>query len=362
MTSHALRIVPLVGLATLAGACQTPQPHDQIVFRHGPHLQEGISCVRCHGAAAPTEPPDDAVDAEIHRTHPAASERPLLPADADCRSCHDDPVRDRCSRCHTEPQRAGTYAEPTDDIRFDHAEHPLAEGGRCVVCHRGPMGSVAAFEPTRPPMRTCTASCHQEEMRELACVRCHTNLHGYGIADVSIVDHGPGFLRRHGARARADGALCTQCHEPTFCEDCHLTAQGAPLEVFEPTLQYRDFVHRGDFLARHSTEVGLERGTCVRCHGVSFCDGCHQASGVGGSVAPGSPHPAGWLDPLSPFGHARAARRDLLACVSCHESDAEQTCTPCHRVGGVAGNPHPPGFGAGLDPLTHAVCRACHAP
>ena len=55
-----------------------------------------------------------------------------------------------------------------------------------------------------------------------------------------------------------------------------------------------------------------------------------------------------------------AARRDLLTCVGCHESDATRTCVPCHRVGAGAGNPHPPGFSAGLDPQRHGVCLACH--
>lgn len=353
-----MRGVLIAAVCVLAGCHGRREPRDQIRFDHGPHLAEGMSCVRCHGGAAPS-----ATDAEDVAQHPASVGRPLLPAESDCRSCHDDPRVDRCQRCHTQPAHPGPYEDATDDIRFDHADHEDAEVGRCVTCHGDPEARlVRRFEPRRPPMETCTGSCHADDMRALRCVPCHSDLHRYRIDQVALIDHPPGFLRRHGVPARADQALCTQCHEPTFCEDCHLSAQGAPLEVFEPTLVHRDFVHRGDFLARHGTEAGLERGTCARCHGVSYCDGCHRASGVGGSVAPGSPHPPGWLDPLSPFGHARAARRDLLSCVSCHEADAERTCVPCHRVGGVAGNPHPPGFGAGMDPFRHAVCRACHAP
>ncbi|MCB9597290.1 MAG: hypothetical protein H6719_31485 [Sandaracinaceae bacterium] len=344
-------------LALLAGGChEPPAPHDHILFAHGPHLREGMSCARCH-----TVPASDGAVADEDSATPSAT-RPMLPSEESCRGCHDDPARDRCSRCHTVPASPGRYAARTDDIRFDHEDHDDPESGRCVSCHGEDMTSLATFEPGRPPMDTCTSSCHADDMRSLACARCHQDLHQYSLNDVALVDHGIGFLRRHGARARADAALCSQCHEPTFCEDCHLTAQGPPLEVYDPALVYRDFVHRGDFTARHGVEAGLERGTCARCHGVSFCDGCHTASGIGGSVAPGSPHPPGWLDPLSSVGHAREARRDLLGCVSCHESDAERTCVPCHRVGGVAGNPHPPGFGASMDPLLHGVCRACHAP
>jgi hypothetical protein len=285
-----------------------------------------------------------------------------LPTETECRTCHHEPERDRCDRCHTDPSHARTYADRTDDIHFDHAVHRDATEGRCVSCHGRATHSVRTFEPVRPAMETCTNGCHREDMQALRCTGCHADLHRYRIDDVALIRHPPGFLRRHGTTARVDSSLCTQCHEPTFCEDCHQSAPGAPLEAWMPSQAYRDFVHRGDFLARHGTEADMERGTCARCHGTDFCDGCHRQSGVGGSVSSTSPHPPGWLDPLSAFGHASAARRDLLSCVSCHEADAERTCVPCHRVGGVAGNPHPPGFGGGMDPTRLGVCRACHAP
>lgn len=340
--------VVLVGCGGRAAA------RDEIRFSHGPHLANGMNCPRCHGATARTDGGTAA--------HPGSATRPLLPAQADCLGCHNDPVRDRCQRCHTEPDRAETYTPREHTVRFNHGGHESITKGRCVRCHSSDAQSIAAFQPGMPSMTTCTASCHADAMRELACARCHVDLNRYRLGEVTVVNHGPGFLRRHATPATADQTLCAQCHDPTFCEDCHLSAQGMPLEVLNPTQQYRDFVHRGDFFSRHPTEAGLERGTCLRCHGTPFCDGCHQASGVGGGVAPSSPHPPGWLDPLSAFGHARAARRDLLSCVACHESDAETTCVPCHRSGGVAGNPHPPGFGREEDRLTLGVCRACHMP
>ena len=358
----------LVLAITLVACGGRAAPRDEIVFHHGPHLAEGLTCVRCHEGAALAP---DASTTESAGTdagvvlptpdHAASATRPLLPAESDCRGCHTDAERDTCARCHTAPQRAAQYAERDDDIVFDHAVHQAPSEGECVRCHGSEARSEAAYAPDIPSMQTCTGSCHREAMRTLDCALCHTDLHRYRIEDVSVLDHGPGFLRRHATPATADPALCTQCHDATFCEDCHLSSPGMPLEVLSPDAQYRDFVHRGDFLSRHPMEADLERGTCLRCHGTPFCDGCHQASGIGGGVAPGSPHPPGWLDPMSAFGHARAARRDLLACVSCHEADAETTCVPCHRVGGVAGNPHPPGFGQGVDPLAHGVCRACHA-
>lgn len=353
LSGLALVAVLAAGLSACGGRAA---PRDEIKFSHGPHLMAGMNCPRCHGATANRDAGTTA--------RPASASRPLLPAQADCTSggCHSDPVRDRCQRCHTEPERAATYAPREHTVRFAHDEHETLVRGRCVNCHGSNAESISAFNPGLPSMATCTAGCHRDAMRALNCALCHKDLHDYRIEEVTVVNHGPGFLRRHGTTAMADQTLCSQCHDPTFCSDCHLASPGIALELLNPTQQYRDFVHRGDFFSRHSTEVALERGTCLRCHGTPFCDGCHQTSGIGGGVAPGSPHPAGWLDALSPNGHARAARRDLVSCVSCHESDAETTCVPCHRVGGAAGNPHPPGFGDGTDPLTQGVCRTCHIP
>lgn len=347
------RLLPLVLLTVLLGCGGRSGSHDEIRFSHGPHLASGINCPRCHGATARSDGGPAA--------HPGSPTRPLLPAEADCRGCHNDPVRDRCQRCHTDPDHAGPYKPRDHTVRFNHGGHESLTKGRCVNCHGSNAESIASFKPGLPTMATCTGSCHNDAMHALNCAKCHTDLHDYRIEEVTVLNHGPGFLRRHGTAASADQTLCSQCHDPTFCEDCHLSAQGMPLEVLNPTQPYRDFVHRGDFFSRHGTEVNLERGTCLRCHGTPFCDGCHQTSGVGGGVGPQSPHPVGWLDPLSPMGHAREARRNLVSCVSCHESDAETKCVPCHRVGGVAGDPHPPGSGLTMDDaLRHGVCRACH--
>ncbi len=120
----------LLALVLLAAGCHdAPPPRDRILFAHGPHLREGMSCARCHAGAARDEGeiPADAAS--------PSARRPLLPDEASCRSCHDDPARDRCSRCHTVPARAAPYADATDDIRFDHEDHDDPEGGRCVRCH-----------------------------------------------------------------------------------------------------------------------------------------------------------------------------------------------------------------------------------
>ena len=340
-----------LSIALVAGACARQQvaPRDEIKFSHGDHLGGEFSCLGCHPAAV----------------EDAGPEAPLVPLERTCRECHTAPAEQRCSFCHTAPGDPKTYARRGRTVRFDHRMHDEPMEGDCVKCHssRSDTSSLANFEVHLPDMDTCTAECHSAEMRQLRCTPCHIDLHQYEIEEVVSFRHPPSFLREHAVPARTDQGLCTSCHEPSFCEDCHMEATPPiPLELIEATNPIRHFVHRGDFRSRHPLEARMDPGTCGRCHGVSYCDDCHRESGVGGSAAPGSPHPPGWLDPASPRGHAAEARRDIVACASCHESDAETTCVPCHRVGGVAQNPHPPGFASGLDPERHGVCRVCHVP
>lgn len=350
-----MRPIALLSLLLVAACAPRSAPTgDEIRFAHGPHLRAGVTCLTCH--AGPSM--DAGVDAAV--TAPRRVD--ALPREAQCRGCHTRPEQQRCGYCHTQPQAPRTWRRPHRELIFDHGTHATRMQGGCVRCHgEGADDTQAArFEPRVPSMAACADSCHSRDMRALACARCHQSLARYSPDELALVRHPPGFARTHGVQARADERLCGQCHEPSYCARCHAASQGLPLATVEPMRAWREFIHRGDFLARHGGEARLDPSACVRCHAVESCDGCHRARGIGGSVAAGSVHPPGWLDPFSPRGHARAARRDLLTCVGCHESDATRTCAPCHRVGGAAGNPHPPGFGAGMDAQRHGVCLACH--
>jgi hypothetical protein len=77
---------------------------------------------------------------------------------------------------------------------------------------------------------------------------------------------------------------------------------------------------------------------------------------AGGGAA--SPHPTGWVG-VDRNEHGRAARRDPASCAACHGGAGEALCVSCHRVGGVGGNPHPPGF-RDARALSDLPCRTCH--
>jgi hypothetical protein len=99
-----------------------------------------------------------------------------------------------------------------------------------------------------------------------------------------------------------------------------------------------DFIHRGDYLTRHSIEARSDPVLCQRCHGISFCTACHNQENVGpGGSNPRRPHPPGWALP-GPTSHAVAARRDIVSCASCHDQGPNSNCVGCHKVGGVGGN------------------------
>ena len=337
-------VLALLGCVLLV-ACNRPVSvaRDHIRFAHSPHLAAGLSCTSCHA-------------------NPAAPGDVALPTEQRCRACHTRPEQQQCSYCHTAPMAPMRYARVNRELHFSHERHISRAEGNCMTCHGvgADTSTVRRFEPSIPNMEGCASRCHGGDMRALNCSRCHENLRRYAIDEIALVRHGPGFARHHGAQARTMGSTCSQCHEPTFCSRCHSAMPGLPVADLDPMSVTRDFVHRGDFFSRHPEEARFATVTCTRCHGVDFCDGCHRASGVGGGVGPASTHPPGWLNPASPNNHAREGRRNLLTCVSCHENDATQVCTPCHRVGGVAPNPHPPGFRAGIDVHQHSVCTVCH--
>jgi hypothetical protein len=81
------------------------------------------------------------------------------------------------------------------------------------------------------------------------------------------------------------------------------------------------------------------------------------AAGVDGE----SPHGPGWSGmPGQGNEHGPAARRDPVACASCHGGAGEAMCATCHRVGGVGGSPHPAGWSSRRSRQTDLPCVLCH--
>lgn len=327
-------VIGLVTVAACAGVLGLRKQHDAR-FPHRAHVTRGVSCITCH--------------AGVDR---AGDEGPLhVPADETCASCHEPHEQGSCLGCHGDAFATAAAADARTHLRFAHADHGAAEGGRCVTCHRG----VAEGDgPLRPAMATCFR-CHEDEDETRDCDACHVDLVEEGTLPASHLVHDGNWLRDHGTKAASSGDLCASCHTEKSCASCHgVTAAALPsrLRFEDPTTAS---VHRAGFRSRHSVEARAEPGVCQTCHAPSFCSSCHADENP-----PGSPHPPGWVGLTSAENqHGREARRDPAACASCHGGAGEALCVSCHRVGGVGGSPHPPGWSS-TQSYADLPCRLCH--
>jgi hypothetical protein len=332
----------------LVGACakilglHAPGPHP---FEHRVHTRAGISCLKCH----------DGVDK-------AGDGLPLhLPDDASCVTCHAKPHDPHpCTGCHGGPILAQAAADAVTHLRFEHVQHVPQVKYNCVRCH----ADVARDgEYLRPRMATCFGChAHQDDFGKRTCDRCHVDLPGEDVRPESHVVHDGDWLREHGVRSTGQADLCATCHSQRFCSSCHgVSVPALPARVaFDAPDQAS--VHRAGFRARHAEEARGAPGVCTSCHREEFCVGCHTDEHVSASASgAASPHPPGWVSIRGGDEnlHGRAARRNPLECASCHGGAGEALCVGCHQVGGVGGNPHPPGWSS-RQPKSALPCRLCH--
>ena len=313
-------------------------------FAHRAHLLVGISCMKCHSGI---ERAGDG--AELH-----------LPTTKDCVSCHQDPHDAReCSTCHGLPFTTSSALEAKEHLRFSHESHVSRVKGNCVRCHpdAAQNGSVL-----RPPMATCFGChAHDDQFRVRDCAGCHTDLPREMTLPESHVVHDGDFVREHGVRASASSDLCATCHNQRFCAACHgQTVAALPAKIlFDQVRQVG--LHRAGFRPRHAEEARAQAGLCSTCHSPDSCQSCHKGLGVSATAANArSPHPPGWLGaPGQSNEHGRAAWRNPAECASCHGGAGEAMCVDCHRVGGVGGTPHPPGWSSRRS-KSELPCLLCH--
>jgi hypothetical protein len=212
-------------------------------------------------------------------------------------------------------------------------------------------------------MATClTCHEHQADYDGGRCEVCHEDLSRYPLRPIADFRHQGDFLRSHGASARARPEACADCHQQDFCSECHARTAAMPIDDLYPERTDRSFIHRGDFIARHPIEARFNAATCSRCHATRFCATCHREQSLTTKADdPRNPHPAGWVFPGG--GHGVEARRDITRCAACHADGPASICIDCHRVGGIGGNPHPPGWTSQHDEAEanrNGMCLHCH--
>lgn len=173
--------------------------------------------------------------------------------------------------------------------------------------------------------------------------------------------HDDDFLRSHRTIAGKAGNNCAQCHDQSWCLDCH-QGGGINADLSRSTFG-RDYVpksHRSDFVNLHPLKALDNPQSCYRCHDQKYCNACH-ARFPKGSLRIKSHLPSGSGQTYIWSGeHAAEARRNLQSCQSCHPDG--DVCLRCHSAKGGSGiNPHPRSFkGGNISSRTSKTCRVCH--
>jgi c(7)-type cytochrome triheme protein len=341
------------GCARTGGAeAERPRETDDIRFSHAAHARAGVQCLSCH---------EDIYDAKN-------LEARYLPPEAKCLECHKDKkaagTKEGCVFCHRDPEHPTTYPPAVRTVRLSHADHIDRVKEDCARCHLK-LTELVPSGSTVPPMSTCT-SCHEHavDFAEAKCSPCHVDLKRFPLRPVSLFSHAGDYVREHGPSASAAGDACAQCHDQSFCADCHARTVATRIEVKLPEKVLADFIHRFDYVSRHAIEARADETLCRRCHGQSFCDACHAAEGLTPqSASPRNPHPPDFSFPGSSNSHGPLARRDITACAACHDQGAQSNCVKCHREGGIGGDPHPNGWASHhpRDEINRTpMCLTCH--
>lgn len=113
--------------------------------------------------------------------------------------------------------------------------------------------------------------------RRPVCTDCHDRRDKLAYEEF---DHTPFFSAGHRGVAARQGAVCSMCHQASFCSDCHATSVELKPTERRPTETFRGAPHRGDYLTRHKIEGRIDPTSCFRCHGnpktTRTCAPCHS--------------------------------------------------------------------------------------
>jgi hypothetical protein len=300
---------------------------DALIFSHSLHMEEGADCTTCH----------EGITESVYLTGRH------LPSKQTCTDCHEEEFMNACANCHTNPEKPQRVKQELAEIKFSHKVH-LAANADCNLCHARTAKSASAREIVSPGHQECTP-CHQKTYSELDCSACHESLKA-----VINFSHEGNWLGEHQETAARKMTVCTQCHDQSYCADCHNRQEELKPSIKYPEAVERGFIHRGDYLTRHALEAGVDQTLCLKCHGISSCNECHEKN----AGRPAALH----------IDHGASARANLIQCASCHEQGEATKCIECHSVGGSASmmgaKVHPPGWKSKLSRTADRVCLMCH--
>lgn len=226
------------------------------------------------------------------------------------------------------------------------------------------------------------------EFQKLEIKECNSCHKSSGVNQ----NHGSFWVKEHRLYAEKQPSNCSQCHQDSFCMDCH---KGGGMERTLHTstsgVDYMPRSHTTDFREIHPIKALDDPKSCYRCHDAKrFCNECHSKFNPNDlrilshrrgwsdlEVSSGGPkhstfntsqcqicHPNSLL-PKHQWSsvHAREARKNLPACQTCHPDG--NVCIKCHSAKtGLKVNPHPRGWSKISGRLNEAsgrrTCVICH--
>ena len=199
------------------------------------------------------------------------------------------------------------------------------------------------------------------------------------------------WVAEHRLYAEKRPNLCADCHQQSFCLDCHRGGGiDRNLHTSNTGVDYKPLIHRSDWRELHPIKAS-DKTLCYRCHDAKgFCNECH--SKFKPEELRFQSHRKGWSDlevkqagpqhsvftaaqceachPNSVLpkhqwssSHAREARKNLASCQTCHSEG--DVCLKCHSAKeGLKVNPHPRSWGKISGKMKKAgdnrTCIKCH--
>jgi hypothetical protein len=235
----------------------------------------------------------------------AKSRDNLFPSHTECGTCHQEQIDSTCGYCHLNPATIEPRTMPTREVIFSHQKHLDMANVECKTCHVDVDSSTDVRTMHLPGMATCN-TCHNDLKASNQCETCHTN-----FAQLLPKDHlRSDFRRFHGETTRL-GAMdvsCENCHRQTFCQECHQTTG---LKNFGG----RDLI--SDPRPKTSPKDDARQTVLQRVHDLNYR-----------------------------YTHGVDARARQSECASCH--DKQQFCSECHQNGGNITQAH-------FKPASHIV-------
>lgn len=127
--------------------------------------------------------------------------------------------------------------------------------------------------------RVSPNSHHFELTEKPLCTECHLSDDSADLKPISSLSHSSDFISSHRFYAMQGSQLCSVCHSPSFCSDCHTNKSGLkPSDRYQGAPE-RWLPHRGNYLFQHRIDGSIDPASCFRCHGRrnnKLCLKCHQ--------------------------------------------------------------------------------------